>query len=106
MVVYFHKNPDIASNRQAQNYFREALAHELAHELLDANEKTHNENADVSASCEFKSLFRLTLRFSVSTTKEADVQNVTMRKINQISIRIRKHQTSVINAQRQEITRL
>lgn len=54
MVVYFHKSRDIASHQQAQNYFREALAHELVQELLDAKEKTHNENADVSASCEFK----------------------------------------------------
>ena len=59
MVVYFNKNLDIASNWQAHKYFREALAHELAPELLDAKEKPHNENTGVSASCQSKALFRL-----------------------------------------------
>ena len=59
MVVYFHKNPNIASTRRAYKYFREALAHELAQELSDAKETIHNENADVFASCQSKEIFRL-----------------------------------------------
>ena len=38
MIIYFHKNADIALKRQAHKYFREALAHELVQELLDAKE--------------------------------------------------------------------
>ena len=59
MVIHFHKNPDIASKQQAHKYFREALAHELVQELLDAKEKPYNENANVSAQCQSKELVRL-----------------------------------------------
>ena len=59
MIIYFHKNSDIASKVQAHKYFKEALAHELLQELLDAKENPHNENADVSAQCQSKELVRL-----------------------------------------------
>ena len=58
-ILYFHKNHYIASNRQTHKYFREALPHELAQELLDAKENPLNENADAPASCQSKVLFRL-----------------------------------------------
>ena len=92
MVVYFHKNHYIASNRQTHKYFREALPHELAQELLDAKENPLNENADAPASCQSKVLFRLKGRhFLVSKCpKRGRWQNVAMRKINQRNIRIRK----------------
>ena len=54
--IYFHKNPDIASKRQAHKYFREVLARELVQELLDAKENPHYQNADVSAQCQSKEL--------------------------------------------------
>ena len=38
MVIYFHKNPDIALKRQAHRYFSEVLAHEQVQELLDVKE--------------------------------------------------------------------
>ena len=53
MVIYLHKNSDIASKRRAHKYFREALAHDLIQELLDAKENpiirmlTHPLNANV-----------------------------------------------------------
>ena len=59
MVIYFHKNPSIALKRQAHKYFREALAHELVQELLDAKENLYNENANVSAQCQSKELVRV-----------------------------------------------
>ena len=59
IIIYFHKNADIALKRQAHKYFREALARELVQELLDAKENPHNENADVSAQCQSKELVRL-----------------------------------------------
>ena len=59
MVIYCHKNPDIASKRQAHKYFREALAQELVQDLLDAKENPHNENAGVSAQCQSEELVRV-----------------------------------------------
>ena len=51
--------PDIASKRQAHKYCREALAHELVQELLDAKGNPHSENADVSAQWQSKELVTL-----------------------------------------------
>ena len=58
-MVYFHKNPDIASKRQAHKCFREALAHKLVQELLDVKGNPYNENANASTQCQSKELVRL-----------------------------------------------
>ena len=60
MVIYFHKNPDIASKWQAQKYLRETLAYELVQELLDAKENPIMKMLMYPLSqCQSKELVRL-----------------------------------------------
>ena len=101
VVAYFHENPNIASTRRAYKYFREALAYESAQELSDVKNISHNENADVFALCQSKELFRLkTKKFLLNRdNKRGRFVKCAIRKINQKNIMIKKHQTSVTNAQ-------